>query len=190
MGPQCNWTIEIPRSSNNLDYDAISDIKFAMYFDADYSDSLATHTKALYPNTGGRSTVLSARFQFPDEYFRLDADRKVSFSLNQSFFAYNYGDLKLSAFGVRLLPKTGGPLAGVAVKVTRTSDNSTVTGNTDANGVLQGAVTTMAPFNAWKGVSPLDEFSVQLDAPTDTTNISDVQLFFSYTFTYRADGTL
>ena len=181
MGPECNWTIEVPRSANNLDYDAISDIKFAMYFDADYSDSLATYTKALYPNTGGRSTVLSARFQFPDEYFRLDVDRKVAFSLNQSFFAYNYSGLKISAFGVRLLPKTGAPLAGVQVKVIRKSDN---------NGVLKGAVGTMAPFNAWKGVSPLDAFTVQLDPPADTTKISDIQLFFSYSFTYRADGTL
>ena len=134
--------------------------------------------------------MLSARFQFPDEYFRLDVDRKVAFSLNQSFFAYNYSGLKISAFGVRLLPKTGAPLAGVQVKVIRKSDNSSVTGNTDANGVLKGAVGTMAPFNAWKGVSPLDAFTVQLDPPADTTKISDIQLFFSYSFTYRADGTL
>ena len=47
--PQSDWTLEIPRSANNLDYASIADIKFVLYVDADVDDSLAAHVKAFYP---------------------------------------------------------------------------------------------------------------------------------------------
>jgi hypothetical protein len=40
LGPQGNWTLELPRSSNNIDYQTISDIKFVIYFDSDFSPAL------------------------------------------------------------------------------------------------------------------------------------------------------
>jgi Tc toxin complex TcA C-terminal TcB-binding domain len=188
MGPQCNWTLELPKSANNLDYSAIDDVKFAMYFDSDFSDSLRTFLKTFYPATGGRSTVLSARFQFPDEYFRLNTDRRIAFSLNQSYFAFNYEGLKITSLGIRLLPISGPAIAGAGVTVTRKSDNSAASGTTDATGTLKGDPATMAPFAAWKNSSPLDTFTVSFANGVDVTKISDVQLFFSYAFTYRADG--
>jgi len=33
LGPQGDWTLEVPRSGNDLDYQSISDVKLAMYFD-------------------------------------------------------------------------------------------------------------------------------------------------------------
>ena len=190
MGPQCNWTLELPRSANNLDYSAIDDVKFVIYFDADFNDSLRTFLKTFYSATGGRSTVLSARFQFPDQYFRLNTDRRIAFALNQSFFAYNYDALQLTSIGIRILPQSGPALSGASITVTRASDNSVVAGVTDASGTLKGDPTTMAPFAAWKNASPLDTFTVSFGNSVDVTKISDVQLFFSYAYTYRPDGTL
>jgi hypothetical protein len=190
LGLQCNWTLEVPRSANNLDYDAISDIKVAFYFDADHSESLATFLKTFYSAAGGRSTVLSARFQFPDRYFRLDADRRLEFALDPGFFAYNYDAPRLGAFGVRLLPKNGAPLAGVPLGVRRGSDNAVVAGVTDAQGTFAGAAADMAPFGDWKDDSPVDTFTVELGDGVDSTAIADIQLFFSYAFTYRPNGVL
>ncbi len=190
MGPQCEWTLEIPRSGNNIDYNAISDIKFVIYFDADFHDGLAAHVKALYPATGGRSTVLSSRFQYPDEYFRLDAERGVDFSVSANSIAFNHQSPTLTAFGIRLLPAVAASVENVPLTVTRMSDNSSVSVNTDAQGTVAGAVGTMAPFAGWKGASPLDTWRVALGDGVNSANISDVQIFYSYAFNYRPDGSL
>jgi hypothetical protein len=190
LGVQGNWTLELPRSNNNIVYDAISDIKLVLYFDAEYNDELAQYVKTVYPNDGGRSLILSARFHFPDEYFRLDADRKVTFLLTAARFAYNQQALKVEGLGVRLLPKDNVPLANIALTLARASDNSSVAGVTGAQGAVQGDETTMAPFDLWKGASPIDSFTVQLGADLDTSKIADIQLFLDYAFTYRADGQL
>ena len=187
---QSDWTLELPRSGNNLDYNSIADIKFIIYFDADVDDALAAHVKAFYPTTGGRSTVVSARFQLPDEYFRLDTERHIRFEVLPSFFAFNYELPVLSAFGVRVLDRNGNGMANIALKVTRQSDASEVSVITGTDGAIAGNATTMAPFAAWKGVPAVDTWQVALGDGVDSTVIGDIQLFFSYRFNYRANGSL
>lgn len=187
MGPQCEWSLELPRSGNNLDYQAISDVKFVVYFDADYDDSLAAYVKAYYPATGARSTVLSSRFQYPDEYFRLDAERSVDFTTGASQFPCNIEGLALTAFGVRLLPATGESVANLGLVISRESDGSSINAVTDASGVIKSAVATMAPFGAWLGVSPLDTWRVALADGINSAAVADIQLFITYSFNYRAD---
>lgn len=187
-GVQANWTLEMPRSGNNVDYDSITDVKFAVYFDGEYSDALAQHVKTFYANTGGRSILLSARFDYPDEYFRFDADRKIAFTIAKNRFAYNYQLPKISSFAVRLMPRNGGAVNGIALRVRRVSDNSFVDVTTDANGAVVADPTTFAPFAAWRNATPEDTFEVSLAGGAPTAPISDVQLSISYGFQYRADA--
>jgi hypothetical protein len=188
--PQSDWTLEIPRSGNNIDYASIADIKFVVYFDADVDDSLAAHVKTVYPTTGGRSTVLSARFHVPDEYFRLDAERRIRFGVPRSAFAFNHESPVLSAFGVRLLDQAGAGMAGTLLRVTRASDNAVVEATTDASGTTMGDAATMAPFAAWQGASAIDSWEVALPEGLDTATVGDIQLIYSYRFNYRADGAV
>ena len=190
LGPEGNWLLELPRSANNIDYEAISDIKVVIYFDADHSTALAAHVAAELPANGGRALVLSARFHFPDEYYRLDADRQVTFDLPSSRFAYNHADLSLQGIGVRLLGTDGSSLANHDISVTRLSDDSTVNGTTDGEGLLGSHPTTMAPFAAWQGDTPVKSFAVALADGIDPTTVGDIQLSITYDFAYRADGTL
>lgn len=190
LGPQGNWTLEIPRSANNLDYEAIADIKLVMYFDADYDASLEDHVKSFYPNDGGRAILLSSRFHFPDEYFRLDADRKVSYRIHPSRINYNHVNPRLVGFAVRLLPKTGASVASLPLRVSRTSDGAFFDVLTDANGEVLGDVNTMGPFQEWKGSSPVDSFTIALGEGVMPSAIDDIHLFIDYEFTYRSDGAL
>jgi hypothetical protein len=188
--PQGNWTLTIPRSANNVDYQAITDIQLAVYLTADYDEGLAAHVAAAYPTTGGRVAVLSSRFYYPDEYFRLDVERAVTFTVDAARFPYNYEGLKIDGFAVTVLDRTGAPMPGISVTVKRGSDASTVSGVTDAGGAVAGDQTTLAPYAPWKDASPVDAFTVAFAEGVDTTTIGDVQLALGYTFTYRADGTL
>jgi hypothetical protein len=190
LGPQGNWTLELPRSANNIDYQAISDIKLALYFDADHDESLRAHVRSTYPEIGGHSLVLSSRFHFPDQYFRMELDRRVAFELHASRFAYNEIDQKLQGLGVRLLSRTGGFVEGADLTITRASDGAHVDDTTDTQGTITGSATTMAPFSSWKGEPPIDTFTVAFGADVDISEIGDVQLFVDYAFSYRHDGSL
>lgn len=190
LGPQCNWTLELPLSANNLDYQAISDVKFVLYFDADQSADLRAFLKTFYPATAGKIVILSSRFHFPDQYFRLDADRKVAFELHPSRFPYNYTSLGLKGFSIRVIPKAGKSTSGVQMTITRGSDNSSVAVTANAAGLVLSDPSTMAPFAAWKGKTPADTFTVAFANSVDLSVVDDVQLSVSYKFGYRADAPI
>jgi hypothetical protein len=134
--------------------------------------------------------VLSSRFQYPDEYFRLDAERSVDFAVDASSIAFNHESPTLTAFGIRLLPVGTASMENVPLIITRVLDGSSVTANTSAQGTVAGAADTMAPFAAWKGASPVDTWRVALGEGVNSANIADVQVFYTYAFKYRADGSL
>lgn len=187
---QGNWLFELPRSANNLHYEAITDVKLVIYFDAEFDESLRTHVKAHYPDTGGHLVLVSSRFHFPDQYFRLDADHNVTFTLHSSRFPYNLTELTVSSFGVRVLAQDGSPLAGVPLLITRLSDNSSASGTTNAQGAILGTPTTMAPFGAWQGATPVDAFRVDVDPAIDISTVGDILLSVGYNFKYRSDGSV
>jgi hypothetical protein len=190
LSPQGNWRLDLPRSANNLEYEAISDVKLVLYFDAEFSEALAAHIKTFYPPDGGRTLILSSRFHFPDQYFRLGADRKLAFSLPQWRFAFNHAGNRVRGLAVRIVPKLAATAGGIALRVTRASDGSFVEAVTNAHGVVQGDPTTMQPFGAWHDTSAVDTFTVSFGEEIDTSAISDVEFALDYRFTYRPDGTL
>ena len=184
MGPQCEWTLEIPRSGNNIDYNAISDIKFVVYFDAD-TTRRAAHVKALYPTTGARSTVLSSRFQYPDEYFRLDAEGSVS---RHAIVRVQPGSTE--AHRLRRASAIAAARAWRAAAHDHTHVQQQRDGRDRRARRGTGAVGTMAPFAAWKDASPIDTWRVALGEGVSSAAIADMQLFYTYAFKYRADGSL
>ncbi|UOB07645.1 hypothetical protein MQE23_00425 [Streptomyces sp. HP-A2021] len=188
LGPQGNWSLTLPGSANDLDFSSISDIGLVYYFDADLDLSLAAHTRALYGDQGARSFVLSSRFQYPDEWYRLDAERSVDFEVLTERLPRFVTQPALSAFAVRLVPTAGQPApVGLSLTVTRASDASSITVVTEAGGAVIGDGTTMAPFTAWQGASPADTFTVAFTDGAPPAGLADVQLAISYGFTYRAD---
>jgi hypothetical protein len=189
LGPQGNWTLTIWPSANDLDFGSISDVTLVFYFDADHDSELETHTRALYGRQGGRSFVRSARMHEPDEYFRLERDRQVSFHVLPAQLPAWVTAPELTGLTVRLQGADGSPPLGArTLTVSRASDGASVTAATNTDGVLIGDATTMAPFDAWLHDSPVDTFTVAFADGDDLAPILDVHLFLSYRFTYRADA--
>ena len=177
LGPQGTWVLDLPGSANDLDFQSVSDIAVVYYMDADVNDDLRAHTKALYGDQGARAFVLSSRFQYPDQWFRVDADKKVAFKVIDATFPRFVTKPKLTSFTVRLVNVDGEPaLSGVALKITRESDSSTVNATTDPNGAAIGNQSTMAPFGAWKNDTPVDTFTVELPGNADLSSLADIQL--------------
>lgn len=132
--------------------------------------------------------VLSSRFHYPDQYFRLEMDRRVQFKLPMRRLQYFVTAPVLDGFAVSLIAADGTvPLSGRTLTISRDSDGSTVTVTTDVNGTVRGDATTLAPFNAWQSTTPVDTWTVAFADDDDLTRVLDVHLALSYTFTYRAD---
>lgn len=185
LGPEGNWRLQLPPGVNDLDYQAISDIKIAFYFDADYDPDLRNHVENLYSNSGGKVVVLSSRFHFPDSYFRLDTERAVTFQLHPSRFAYNHSNPQLRRMAVRVQRKAGVAPGPISLVITRLSDGSEVAVTTNQGGLVASDKATMAPFADWKGDSAADSFVVRFQGDFDTSQIDDIQLTIDYGFTYR-----
>jgi hypothetical protein len=185
-----SWRFVLPRSSNNLDYQAVSDVKVVLYFDAEFDASLETHVKALYGNSGQSMTILSSRFHFPDQFFKIDADRAVTFTLHRSRFRYNIDSLKAASFGVRLIGSESQAVKNVEIVLRRLSDDQTVTATTDAKGLAASVKDAADPFDPWIDISPIDEFRVEFSDAIDTSKLIDVQFILGYKYKYRPDGSL
>ncbi|NUN12959.1 MAG: hypothetical protein HUU55_04920 [Myxococcales bacterium] len=185
LGPEGNWRLQLPPAVNDLDYQAISDIKVAFYFDADFDPDLRQHVENLYPKTGGKVIVLSSRFHFPDSYFHIDSEKAVTFQLHPGRFAKNHTNPQLQRFAVRIFRKAGAAPGPIPLVIGRLSDGNETAVTTTAQGFILSNITTMAPFADWKGDTAVDSFVVRFPDDFDTTQIDDIQLTIDYTFNYR-----
>jgi hypothetical protein len=188
LGPQGNWLLNVWPSANDLDFGSVSDVTAVFYFDADHDEALATHTRGLYGTAGGRSFVRSARLHEPDEYFRIERDREVTFHVSTTQLPAWVTDPELTDLTVRLIAAEDAPPLGVRqLTVSRASDGASVTASTDADGVLAAAAGTLVPFDDWLHDTPADDFTVAFADGDDLAPVVDVQISLGYRFTYRAD---
>lgn len=184
-GVEASWTLGLPRASNDLDYEAITDVKLVLYLEASYDASLAAHVAAFYPTTGAASLALSARFHFPDQYFAFDRTREVAYTLHPSRFPYNRTDRRLSGLSVRLFTRAGVSPADRTLELARDSDGAALSVTTDAQGaVLDGPG---SPLLAWANGPVHDRFIVRVPAGSALApaDVEDVQLGVRYGFAYR-----
>lgn len=72
LGTDAIWTLEIPRSGNELDLAAISDVRVVLYFSALYSSELADRqVEVLREETVGRNATFAATISAADDFTRL-----------------------------------------------------------------------------------------------------------------------
>jgi hypothetical protein len=188
LGPQGNWKLTVWPSANDVDFESISDVTLVFYLDGDIDSGLEEHTRALYGTTGGRSFVRSARFHEPDEYFQIERKRTITFRIRAAQLPAWVTSPQLTALTFRLVTAPGAVSLGIrTLTITRGSDAASISGQTDANGVLASAVGTMAPFNDWINDPVADTYTVTFADGDDLTSILDVHLAVTYQFTYRPD---
>lgn len=186
-GVATSWTLDIPMSANDLNYQTISDVKMIIYYTAQYDALLENNIRAALPKTGAKNMALPFRIVFPDEYFRFIDTGEMKFRLQPDDFAYN--EIKQMVKNISLKVVTGG-MAVNNLKFTIQQEAVVAKMTTDANGVIRSDKADAAnPLNAFIDKEVNKEWIIRLpdadNAGLDRSKIRDLFLFLEYSFTYK-----
>lgn len=188
------WHLEIPKSINDIDYGALTDVRIVFYYHARYDDDLRgrvlTHLASL-PAVTHRSRSLPLGWLYPDAFFHFLDTGTLSFSLAAADFARNETLPVLSS--VALLVVTSGKPASEIVLDLTTPGKAAQSGTTDANGI---AASGGPAFAGLVGGTAIGDYSVGMSAAKnagwvtggklDLSAIVNVSLIFEYDFTPRS----
>jgi hypothetical protein len=84
LGVVMDWTLEMPKAANNMNYQAISDVKLVIYYSALFDNDLRDLVKLRGPKGGDSYQGFSMRFQFPDGFYQFNNNfTKALFSVEK-----------------------------------------------------------------------------------------------------------
>lgn len=197
------WTLQLPRGSNDLNYEAISDIKVVLYFNAFHDDLLDETVRAALPTTGERARSQSLRFNHPDRFFQLLDSGTTTFDSGRADFPYNHTNIQLSRVAVYVLTEEGVSPAGVQVEIANAAGGHTATVQTGADGTFGSDQTDASnPLNVFHGDEAIDQWTIAFDRAVNPDlfheevpgsgvfrirGVRDVVINTEYAFTYRPD---
>jgi hypothetical protein len=193
-GVASGWILEFPPESNDIDYQAITNLHLALYFDAFYSERVASMVRAemaataLYEHALG----LGLRFQYPDEFFAFQDTGAVSFTIDNFYLPFDHTNPLIRDIHLIIETESGISSAGLVVTVAVAGTRSSVNQTTDANGMI--STDTAAPLNALRGQPLMDTWTVQIDRDANAAafaagftweKVRNIFLFVEYTYTPR-----
>lgn len=109
-GVESTWTIEIPKSLNDLDFYSITDVRVTFYFNAFYDQSLEKKIKAqlsTFAGTSERQKTVPLRWTYPDLYFHFQDTGMLNFSLGTNDFPFNEQNPQIRQLAMLLITESG-----------------------------------------------------------------------------------
>lgn len=187
-----SWKLEIPKFSNDIDYNYITDVKIVFCYSAFYDASLAQAVKNNIKNLAAvnkKSKILPLRFSFPDSYYNFQDNGVFSFNLDKSFFPYNESNQKIS--NLSLFVKDSNANSKLTVCMGVPSHSEAIKAQTGAQGEITAA--SNHPWNTLLGSNALGEYVIEIrkeDNPSVVSNdkllletIEDLVLVIEYDYT-------
>lgn len=192
-GLASSWTLDLPMDVNELDFQALVDVRLTFTHVARYDPTLRATVLAdlaARPQTHERQRPLPLRWLFPDAFFSFYGSGTLSFALDQGDFAAVERDPTLTGLSLIVVTSPRPIADGVVLRVSRPG-GAPVTVTTAADGtVAAGDLAALA------GASALGEYEIEVtaaDNPTWVTNgrldldaIDNIALIVGYSFTPRS----
>jgi hypothetical protein len=189
-GVASGWTFELPKHTNDLSYDTITDVKLNFYYTARYYAPLEQTVKNSLPANGEQSMVIPFRILFPDEYFTFLDTGLLNFDLRESDFPYNQDSFKIKNLSLRINTKAGVANNGIELQLKQGAGGVQLKNKTDANGIIRtDSGDNQNPLNPLIGKGVLSAWQVTLDEAAnpgfDRNDLKDMFLFIEYSFHYK-----
>jgi hypothetical protein len=178
-----------------VDYRAIANIHFILYYDAFYSEAAADHVRAELAATAiyQGSLGLSLRHQYPDEFFALRDTGAVTFILDNAYLPYNHANPRIrdAHLGVETAP--GVANSGLAIRVATQNGGFDGSQTTDGNGMINSG-SGAEPLNGLRGLPLPDTWTLEIEeganAPAFAAGfawdkVANLYLFLDYDYTPR-----
>jgi hypothetical protein len=189
------WTLELPKAVNDINYDALTDVRLTFYYKARFDPGLRDRViaqLASLPGINTRERGIPLRWIYPDVFFRFQDTGTLNFSLRASDFRSNETNPVLTSIGVLIATDGTVPPGGLKVALA-TPTRAAVTATTDASGGFVSAT-----GNAWEPLAAgtvLGDYSISLSAADNPALVVDgalnlrpivnVVLVLGYSFTPR-----
>lgn len=184
------WQLELPRSTNDLDYRAIFDVQLVIHYDAFFDPTLEATVRAALPGSGAASRALSMRVEAPDELFYLRNQGSAQLTFDAAMFPRTQEALVRSAVTLRM---TGSAAPGLTLQLYSAGLDTTLDVTLDSEGLASASSAALAPllgqnvFDDWTlTITPEDNPALVLDGVLDLSNLEDASVFVEYTFNYRS----
>jgi hypothetical protein len=168
------WTLELPRGTNDLNYDAIRDIRIVFYFESFYDENLAALISSglLAEGTWQRSYSLAT--EFPDAFFRFQDTGELNFDSRSGDFPLHHAELVIGSLTVLALPEVGRE-AGVRARLKRAADPEPDEFETNSETGIFASDPAVAdnPLNPFVGGSPLGDWVFSMDFASNPDFVED-----------------
>jgi hypothetical protein len=194
-GLASSWRLELPKEINDIDYDALTDVRLTFYYKARFDPDLrerAIAQLASRPGINTRERGIPLRWLYPDAFYLFQDTGELSIKLLASDFRHNETLPVIDSIGVLIAIDGSVSPAGLNVALS-TPTNAAVTAQTDAAGTFASA-----PGNVWAALASgtvLGNYTISLKAEDNPSlvaggklNLSpvvNVALVIGYSFTPR-----
>jgi len=197
-GVATSWDLEIPRGTNDLNYNAIRDIRIVFYFESFYNSLLAENVTAALPVNGTWSRSYSVLTEFPDAFFRFQDTGELFFDIRKADFPYNHDNVLATGINIMVLPDSEhGRVATLRLKHPDDPDPVAFTTNNETGVFSSDADNPANPLNSFIGNSPLSDWLLSMDfennpdfiedeVPPRVKGIKDIIISLNYNYQRRA----
>jgi hypothetical protein len=195
-GVASTWSLELPMAINDINYDALTDVRLTFYYKARFDPDLRTRVLAQLtsrPGINQRERGIPLRWIYPDAFFRFQDTGSLNFSLRASDFRSNETAPRITSIGVLIATDGSVPASGLNVALA-TPTQAAVTARTDATGAFVSAL-----GNAWAPLATgtaVGNYAISMTAADNPTlvvggvltlsPIVNIVLVLGYSFTPRA----
>jgi hypothetical protein len=194
-GVASGWILEFPPESNDIDYQAITNIHLVFYFDAYHSEYVANIVRAeMAANAIYESKVgLGLRFQYPDEFFNFQDTGEVTFILDNAYLPYDHTNPQIQEVYLLVEIDEETSPVNLVVEVIAKDGGTNATDTTDANGMIS-TDTAVAALNTLRATSLMDTWTVRIPDAANATafaagftweKVNNIFFFVEYTYTPR-----
>src|SRR5215471_8075916 len=195
-GVASTWRLELPKSINDIDYGALTDVVVTFYYKARYDPDLhnmVLNQLATRPGLNSRVRAIPLRWIYPDAFFHFQDTGELSIDLKATDFRFNETKPVLTSVSVLVATDGSIPASGLKIALS-TPGHASIVGQTDAGGIIDSdGASPWAPLAAGSAVGTYDLKMTAADNPAlvkggklTLTPIVNIGLILGYNFTPKA----
>jgi hypothetical protein len=195
-GVASSWRLELPKSVNDINYGALTDVVLTFLYESRFDPALADkvkHELATRPGITSRQTALPLRWLYPDLFYGFVSSGGLTLALAAVDFRANERSPVVNA--VSVIVKTKPPKAPTGLVISlATPGKAAVKGTADVNGVISSQ-SAGSPWSALGGGPAIGDWRITaavVDNPgftsqgaLDLSLLINLVLVFDYTYTPR-----
>jgi hypothetical protein len=197
-GVASTWRLEVPPSTNDIDYGALTDVLLTITYKARYDPAL--HDRVITalggrPGAASMQRGIPLRWIYPDAFYAFQGSGVLTFRLAQKDFPYNVRAPVIASVGVVVTTVDGLAPGGLKVQLATPAHATPIGASTDASGTIDSSVapSPWAPLASGTALGTYALTMTAADNPSLVQNgklslagIGNIALVLGYSYTPRA----